>query len=264
MKKVLLLISVLVACISSCGQTNNEAVAVLRQGIIENNKKLPMTAAFFTLERMEIKGNDYIVLASIDEEQMDLDQYMANMNQNKSALFSLAAGNNQEFAELFVKSGLNLKFTVKGDESKRQESIVLSADEIKKAFGSSDVNPRDFIIQSVEQSAATLPDDLGNGVSMTSNYIEGDYVCYKFKTDESHTTISALRKIKSQEGVMEKSLLEGMIDSDDQGDVLFMKYLYKAGMGLKYIYWNGKAGDKVTFIVTPEMIASAFKERNIQ
>lgn len=262
MKKVFILFSLFVACLSSCGQTDNEAVAALKQGIIENNKKLPMTAAFFTLERMEIKGNDYIVLATIDEEQMDFDQYMSNMNQSKSSLFSLAAGNNPDFAELFVKSGLNLKFSVSGNESKRQESLVLSADEIKKAYGSNDTNPRDFIIASVEQSADELPNDLGNGVSMTSNYIEGDYVCYKFKTDDSHTRISDLKKIKSEGNQMEESMIEEMMDSDDPGDVAFMRYLLKAGMGMKYIYWNGKAGEKVTFTITPEMIQAAFKERN--
>ncbi len=36
---------------------------------------------------MEIKDNDYIVYFIIDEEQIDLDQYISYMNQNKSNLF---------------------------------------------------------------------------------------------------------------------------------------------------------------------------------
>ena len=184
MKRLLSYLCFFMFCFSACGQTQNEAVTALKQGLVQSNKQLPITAAFFTMEKMEIKGNDYIIHCTIDEEQMDLDQYLSNMIQNKSNLFTLAAGNNKDFADLFTKSGLNLKFLVTGKQSKRKGVITLSAEEIKNA-NSDDYSARDFMKQTVEDMQRDLPEDWGDGLTLTSVYIDGNYICYTIKTDES-------------------------------------------------------------------------------
>ena len=43
----------------------------------------------------------------------------------------MAAGDNKDFAELLVKSGLSLKFVIRGNPSGRESTILLTADKIK-------------------------------------------------------------------------------------------------------------------------------------
>lgn len=261
MKKFFILLTSLSICLLSCGQTRNEAVMALKQGLVQTNKQLPITASFITLERMEIKGNDYIIYATIDEDLMDMDQYMSNMNQNKSNLFTLAAGNNKDFADLFAKSGLNLKFLVTGKQSRKKGEIALTANEIKSP-AENEYNAKDFMVETVKQMQEGLPEDWGDGLSLTSVYIEGNYICYKVKTDESVITISLLKMAKADGTDMEDSIIEELNASTDAAEILFANYLRKSGMGIKYIYWSRSTSEKITFTISPAMIKAKVKERN--
>lgn len=260
MRKLLVLFASLTISLSACGQTRNEAVSALRQGLVETNKQLPITAAFFTMERMEIKGNDYIIHATIDENQMDLDQYIANMNQNKSNLFSLAAGNNKDFADLFAKSGLNLKFSVTGKQSKRKGEILLSAREIN-APTTGNYNAKEYMKEMVAEMQNDLPEDWGDGLTLTSVFIEDNYICYKIKTDNSMITIALLKKAKADGTEMEESIIEELNSMTDASEKLFVNYLRNSGMGVKYIYWSSNPSDKVSFSVSPAMIKARVKEQ---
>ena len=256
MKRFFTLLCLSLICLTSCGQTQNEAVLALKQGLVQSNKRLPITAAFFTMEKMEIKGNDYIIHCTIDEEQMDLDQYLSNMIKNKSNLFTLAAGNNKDFADLFAESGLNLKFMVTGKQSKRKGVITLSAEEIKNTAGN-DFSARDFMKETVEDMQRDLPEDWGDGLTLTSVYIDGNYICYTIKTDESFITIPLLKRAKEEGTEMEEGILEEFSEVADVAEKLFVKYLKDSGMGIKYIYLSKKTAESVSFTVTPEMIKSS-------
>lgn len=262
MKRIIILLCSLSVCLLSCGQNRNEAVSALKQGLIQTNKQLPITASFMTLERMEIKGNDYIIHATIDETLMDMDQYISNMNQNKSNIFSLAAGNNKDFADLFAKSGLNLKFQVTGKQSNRKGEIALSAAEIKGP-SPDDYNAKDFLVETVEEMQVGLPEDWGDGLTLTSVYIEGNYICYKVKTDGSVITLPLLKMAKAEGSDMEDSIIEELNASSDAAEILYINYLRKSGMGIKYIYWSKGTTEKVTFTVSPAMIKAKVKERKI-
>ncbi len=260
MRNLFILFASLTISLSACGQTRNEAVAALRQGLIETNKQLPITAAFFTMERMEIKGNDYIIHATIDAEQMDSDQYIANMNQNKSNLFSLAAGNNKDFADLFAKSGLNLKFSVIGKQSRRKGEIVLSGKEINSP-STGNYDAKEYMKEIVEEMNADLPEDWGDGLTLTSVFIEDNYICYKVKTDGSVITIALLKKAKAEGTEMEESIIEEMNSMTEASEKLFVNYLRKSGMGVKYIYWSSNPSDKVSFSISPATIKAKVKEQ---
>lgn len=262
MRRILFILGVVACCLSACAQNTNEAIKALKQGLIQTNAQLPVTAAFFTMERMEIKGNDYIIHATIDEEQMDLDQYIANMNQNKSNLFSLAAGNNKDFAELFIKSGLNLKFLVKGNLSGRKGEILLTSEEISMP-DENDYTAKDFMIETAKEMKSGLPEDWGDGLTLTDVFIDGNYLCYKVRTDESVITMALLKKAKAEGSDLEDSILEELGSSNDAAQILFTKYLKESGMGIKYIYYGKKPSDSVTITVSPEMIKTALKDKKI-
>lgn len=51
----------------------------------ESNRQLQLEVSFFRMEKMKIVGNDYIVPITLDESQMDLYTYIANMNLIRSS-----------------------------------------------------------------------------------------------------------------------------------------------------------------------------------
>ncbi len=258
MKQRIICIAVFATCLLACGPRDNEAVVALKQGLAQTNERLPMKYAFFSLDKMEIIGNDYIVRATIDEELMNLDQYVSNMGLNKFNVFSLVSNNNKEFANLFKESGLNFVFEVTGLQSERHQQIVLSADEIKKAL-ETEYTSKDFVEAMVHSSRQGLPADSGDGLVFTDICIEDGFVCYKYLNDESVNPLSRYRLAKSK---IEENILESIVTSDDLEEIQFFKYMVDCDLGMKYIYTSKKTGESVVFTFTDNMIRDALAERN--
>ncbi len=255
MRHLFQFITVLFLCLTSCAQSNNGALAKLKKEVKELNKGLPKEVAFFRMDKIEIKGNDYIVYATLDESQMNFDDYLANMNENKSGVFSMIAQNRQEFADLFVESGLNLKYVITGKQSKRNGEFFISADEIKQAVRA-DFSIREYMAQLVKSMQDDLPVDWGDGCSLTAIYIEGEYACYRIKTDETVLTIPLLKASKEQGNLMEDSLIESFSNPQDEFEKLIAKCLIGSGYGVRYIFWSEKSPESVTFTITPDVIQS--------
>ena len=269
MRKTLSILS-LFLCLVSCKQNaksnqnefENDAVRALREDLEVSNRQLPMTMSFFTLEKMEIKGGDYLTYATIYEDRMDFDEYVANIKKNRSNLFSLAAGNNPNFARLFVESGLDFKFIVTGKPSNRKEVIVVSAEELQMSQESGDnYSAKDFMLDLIEEMKSEVPSDWGDGLSLTDVYAEGNYMCYKVHTDESVITMALLRMSESADLV--DGAIEEWNETTDPEELLFVRYLVKSGMGVKYIYWSRGHSDEITVTITPAMIKNGITNRNL-
>lgn len=253
MKKGLFVILLSLCCLFSFGQTKNEAIVALQIGLVEVNDQLPITSLFFTLEKMEVVGNDLVVHTTIDEDQMDLDRYLENLNQNKSNLFALVGGNNNDFVRLFKKTGLNLKYVVKGSNSKRQGTVVITAEEIDNS-SNIEYSALDFLKESVEQMQDDIPQDWGNGLTLTSAFIEDGYFCYGVTTDETVMTMPLLKLSKALGSEIEDGFVEEMASMTGLAERLFVSYLKQSGLGIKYIFRGKDPTDTVTFVVTHEML----------
>ena len=279
MKKMLIVLSLVAPIFSACVEQNqkqvqdqgqvqnqdqvkNEAIVALQQDLEQANKQLPISIAYFTMQRMEIVGNDYTVYMTVDETQIDLDEYVNDLNKNKSNVLSLVSGNHENFSDLLVKSGLNLKFVVLGKQSERQKEVVLSTDEIKENVGA-DYDAKDLMIETVEDMKQDLPEDWGDGLSLTSVYIDGNYVVYKIKTDETIITIELLKQYALKGNDMEDSILEELNSTTDPSEKMFYKYLKDSGMGIKYVYFGNNPNDSAVVTITPKMIKSQVKNTNL-
>ena len=268
MKKIIIVLGILVASMSACeqnrkqDQVQNEALAALKQELEQANKQLPMSIAYFTMQRMEIVGNDYAVYMNVDEKQIDLDEYVNDMNKNKSSVLTLVSGNHENFSDLLVKTGLNLKFVVSGNLSKRQKEVFLSSEDIKDNVGTNH-DAKDIMKEMVEEMNEDLPDDWGDGLSLTSVYIDGNYVVYNIQTDETLLTIALLKQIVSEGNDMEESILEEFNSATDPSEKMLIKYMKENNMGIKYVYCSKKTNDSVTITITPEMISSQVKVTNL-
>lgn len=251
-------------CLSICltAQTKQEAISALKESVTQTNKQLPLKASFFTMQKIEIQNNDYIIYMKIDENQQDLDKYVDNMNKSKSNMFSLVAGQRQEFAKVFIASGLNLRFNVTGNLSRRTKHIFLSSEEIKKSFGSN-YSSKDYLKDLVAEMSKTTPEDWGDGLTFTGIKIEGDYVCYRIKTDETVLTIPLLKMAKAEGHEMENNIIEEFNSTNDAADLFFIKYLKQSNMGIKYTYWSEKTPESVVFVISPYTIKTKVKNKSV-
>jgi TonB family protein len=209
-----------------------------------------------SLDKMEIVGNDYIAYVTIDEEQLDFYEYVINMQSNKSTIASLILGYNNQFAEIFKASELNLIYVVRGSVSKKEAKIVYSAYELNNA-PDKETGFSDFINETIAQTKRQLPLDWGDGLTLTDVYLEDNNFCYKVLTDESVMTMEMLQSLKAEGTMMEDNMLAVLADAEDPVTGLFVKHLTDADMGMKYVFWAEGSYKSVTFTLTPEKLRSA-------
>ena len=261
MKRIYIISILLCLSIIITAQTKYEALSAIKESVALTNKQLPIKASFFTMQKIEIRNNDYIVYMKIDENQQDLDKYVDNMNKSKSNMFSLVAGQRQEFAKVFIASGLNLKFNVTGNLSRRTKQIFLSSTEIKNSFGNN-YSSKDYLKDLVAEMSKTTPEEWGDGLTCTGIKIEGEYVCYQIKTDETVLTIPLLKMAKTEGYEMENTIIEEFNNTNEAADLFFIKYLKQSNMGIKYTYWSEKTPESVVFIISPYTIKTKVKDKS--
>jgi hypothetical protein len=262
MKRIYIIIILLCLSITITAQTKQEALSAIKESVALTNKQLPIKASFFTMQRIEIRNNDYIVYMKIDENQQDLDKYVDNMNKSKSNMFSLVAGQRQEFAKVFIASGLNLKFNVTGNLSRRTKQIFLSSSDIKNSFGNN-YSSKDYLKDLVAEMSKTTPEDWGDGLTCTGIKIEGEYVCYRIKTDDTVLTIPLLKMAKKEGHEMENTIIEEFNNTNDAADLYFIKYLKQSNVGIKYTYWSEKTPESVEFVISPNTIKTKVKDKSV-
>ena len=108
-----------------------------------------------------------------------------------------------------------------------------------------------------------IPEDWGNGLTCTSIRIEGQYICFQIKTDETLITIPLLKATKAEGHIMEDTMIEEYNTTEDTADLFFIKYLKQSNMGIKHTYWSDKTSDTITFLLSPATIKTKIKEKSI-
>ena len=248
MRKLKLILFIFCLSASLFAQTKSEAISALKKELQTTNYKFPIKVGAFTMTDIEIKGNDYIIYMEIDETQQNLDEYIKHMSQHKSEFYSLVSGQRKETSKLFVTSGLNLVFDIKGKQSAGNKKITLSSAEIEEAYQMC-YSAKDLINDFVIEMRKDLPEDFGYGLTCTDIYIDEDFICYKVKTNETYITMPLLKQAKLEGHDMENSIIEEFINTDGVMEKLFINYIMQSNMGLRYIYWSDQSPDVVTFTI---------------
>lgn len=237
---------------SGC-QTKNDIREALKRELTTTNKHLPMTIGFFSITKLEIVNNDYVVHFTIDETQEDLDGYVSTMSRYKSGILTVVFGNNERFKKSFLSSGLNLRLLYLGSISHKKRQIFLSASDIKKASNSS-YTSKDLISDYVYEMKKALPLDWGAGLILTSMDIKGNNMLYRINIDKSDFTMDLLKKSEGEGNALEQSIIEFLNDSNTPYDIAFINYIKQSGMGLKYVYWSNKTRETVSVFISPQTI----------
>ena len=171
-----------------CCQTRNDIRQAFKKELDYTNKQLPQKISFVSLTKLEIVNDDYVVNFEIDETQEDLDSYVYTMSRYKSRILTIVFGQNENFKKLFLSSGLNLELNFVGSISHNKKQLFLYATEIEEAFNSA-YSTKDLLSDYVLELKKTLPQDWGDGLTLTSVDVKGNDICYNIKTDESVITM---------------------------------------------------------------------------
>ncbi len=159
---------------------------------------------------------------------------------------------------MLVKSGVDLHFVITGKQSNRKKTIVLTAAEIKSSQNS-DYNAREFLMEIVKDMNEDLPEDWGNGLYLTAAYVEGNYLCYKVRTNDTYLTIPLLKSLQDDGENLGEYFIEGYNELEDPLEIQFVKYLKKSGLGMKFIFWSKNHTGSVTAIISPSEIKNKIR-----
>ena len=255
MKRLLAIVVLSLSCLLSYGQTKEEAKSQVKIVIQMVNEYLPQSLGIMSFDKMTVDGDDLFAYITINEEQLDFDEYISNINVSKSSAAAMVVGENEELGNLLRLSELNLVYVVKGSASGREERIYISSDDFANASDKETVL-NDMIIQTVYETRKELPQDFGSGMMLTAVYLEDGYFCYEVMTDESVTSIQSLKTVKSMGTSMEESLLEAFASTDDPMEKIFLKYIRDSKIGIRYVFWSEDSPERVSFSLTSEMLSN--------
>ena len=110
-----------------------DARKLLQKEITSTNSRLPITEAGFSFISMELKGSALICHFTIDENELNFDDYIQHIDRNKSSYFRQSTGHNPSFVKTLLASGYDWTLILVGKQTGKTKTISLSARELKDA-----------------------------------------------------------------------------------------------------------------------------------
>ena len=159
-----------------------------------------------------------------------------------------------------MKSKLDLKYVIKAKHSNLVKEVLLTAKQLEEA-SKNKVSTKDLLIDAVEKLQETVPVEAGHGLVITDILIDGDYLVYKAKNDESEIPMQDLEMAQKQGPVQEEKIIESFNTSKDPSVNYLAKLLKEAGMGVKYIYYTDKSSIQVDAYVSPQQFKKRVRDK---
>lgn len=262
MRRVLITLALSLFCLTSYAQTREVAKSQMKEAVRMTNEYLPQSLGILSIDKIDVRADDLLVYITIDENQLDFDTYISNMMEAKSSAVAMVVGENEAFGELLKKSGLNVMYVVKGNQSGREERLFYSAYDLANA-SDLETGLNDMIVQMVFQTRNELPQDWGNGMVLTDVYLEDGYFCYLVKVEEAVLSIEDLKEVKSQGTAMEEGMLQGFASVAEPIEKLFLKYVYESKTGIRYVFWAEESPERISFNLTPQMLSGVISNYSL-
>ena len=113
-------------------QTKKDARNLIQKEVESTNRKLPITEAGFTFDYLEIKDDVLIAHFSIDENELNFDDYIQHLDKYKSTYFKQSTGHNPRFVNNLLVSDYGWTLVLNGINTGKTKTISLSAKELKE------------------------------------------------------------------------------------------------------------------------------------
>ncbi len=258
MKKFYLSLMFAMVCVLGLeAQTQTELRTQFAQAIQALQKNLPKEYGNgVKLTRVEVADSDFVMYIDVPDEQVgDFEQFKTMLSLYKGNFVKTLYEAKDAEVALFAKTGLNLKVNIRVMPSKKETVLTMTAAELAELHKGLYVDA-DLLPAIVEEMRKRLPQDWGEGLSLTDLYLERDNLVYKIKTDESDLTMDDLHMLEGKEGadIIKGAVLQTIIVKDDEELSTFVNSLVEAHLGLKLVFWSEQSVKRVTFAITPEEI----------
>lgn len=247
-KILLVLTSLFLSTQILCAQTREEARIQINKDFSSVQKSLPINAGGFSITKMGIEGDDFVTCFEVDDQKYDY-KSIAQRFDDKKQLFHYSTSNIPNLADLFIKSGLNMKLVITAIHSKDSKTIFISNQQMKE-FSVEQMNTKDLIVYRINEQRKSLPKDMGHGIVFIDMYVEGDFLNYKYTTDGSEITIDDLKN-KDKDKFIEENVINPTNETNDISIKTLMKCLQETNMGIKYTFSDNNNKESIVFIVSP-------------
>lgn len=257
MKRILhsLLLLVMAVAVSSCADTAKEK---LKAEFEKANQECPVdlgTTGVMASISYDAESNTAVFEYILNEEYTNIASLRKAGDAQKSFMAAyLKSAEGERILKSLIDAKATLKLKFIGDKSHEETILTITPEELAQ-IDNSDASSNNAMAQMqsmVEISNAQCPQDLGDGLVMTGNVIEGTYVVYTYNYDVEQIpmTSSLLPELKEATG---EALAEEL---NQLGNKQQKQLMNELGLGIKYVYnpVNGE-GEIIEIGFTPEEVA---------
>lgn len=195
------------------------------------------------IESLTYGDNTVTMTFAVDESVLDLETLEGSIDELKKEIalqFSESNEGMNEMLKLITENNAKMKFVYKGKKSGTTVECELTSDEIKDVI---EKKAKDLakLEASIKAINASYPQDLGDGLTATKMYIDGDYVVYEYDANEDMVDMAALESNK--ESI--KGELFGSLKGGESKMQEFVDLCVNCKKGVTYAYVGNTTGKKV-------------------
>ena len=199
------------------------------------------------LSKVEYEDTLFTLQYEIDEKEFPFEN-LVKAKQNRKNLFlttiSASEGNERTGFEQCVSYNVSVNFYFIGKRSHKEMSIIVSPDEINDALNTKS-NALDVLKIQIDGEKSSLPEKIGDGMTMTNIEIRDSMVYTTIILDETNYSFEGLEEnLEDMKTEIRKSLRSDHIGMN------LIKMIANVNYGLVYSYVGSVSGKtyKITFL----------------
>ena len=247
--KAVIIVLVLFSC---SGNKKPEMYPDLIETVQKIQEGLPLTISEgLILSRVEYEDTLFTLQYEIDEKEFPFEN-LVKAKQNRKNLFlttiSASEGNERTGFEQCVSYNVSVNFYFIGKRSHKEMIIIVSPDEINDALNTKR-NALDVLKIQIDGEKNSLPEKLGDGMTMTNIEIRDSMVYTTIVLDETNYSFDGLEEsLEDMKIEIRKSLRSDRIGMN------LIKMIANVNYGLIYSYVGSVSGKTYNITFSPDEI----------
>lgn len=244
---------IIVLVLFSCsGNKKPEMYPDLIETVQKIQEGLPLTISEgLILSKVEYEDTLFTLQYEIDEKEFPFEN-LVKAKQNRKNLFlttiSASEGNERIGFEQCVSYNVSVNFYFIGKRSHKEMSIIVSQDEINDALNTKS-NALDVLKIQIDGERSSLPEKLGDGMTMTNIEIRDSMVYTTIVLDETNYSFEGLEdSLEDMKTEIRKSLRSDRIGMN------LIRMIANVNYGLVYSYVGSVSGKTYNITFLPDEI----------
>lgn len=217
----------------------------LETGIEEANKQCPISlGALGEVKSITDEGGNMVMTFSVDDDIISVKAMKDNhelMHATALKMMQQAEAELKEIVALMKEEGADLILRYEGKKSHISCEVVLTPAELE-AEQEEPGSPLEMLTAQIEVTNIQMPMEVGQGIIAMPLRLEGDYVVYTYKLDE---TLNSIQGIRDNSEAARENIRQSIIQGSDPSVAAFAALCKEAGKGMMFRYEGVPSGDEV-------------------